>query len=79
MKNHKREVFLAVPDWSTTYKNGGNSFSVTVFEWDFGNAGLSHINGEILVPAKRRGERKELRSLLLNGYGFPYARTVVMN
>lgn len=79
MKNHKRAVFLAVPDWTTIYKNGGNSFAVTVFEWDHGNDGLIHLNGEILIPAKCRGTRKALRSLLLNGYGFPYAHTIVMN
>ena len=79
MKNHKRAVFLAVPDWTETHKEGGNTFMVTVFEWDYGNKGLSHLNGEILVPAKCRSERKALRSLLTEGYGFPYARTVVMD
>jgi hypothetical protein len=78
MKNHKRKVFLAVPDWETTYRAGGNSFRVTIFEWDYANRGLSYEEGEILVPAKCRSERKALRSLLLNAYGFPYARTVVI-
>lgn len=78
MKNKNRQVYLAVPNWETIRNAGGNSFAVTVMEWDYGRYGLKHVGNEIWVPAQRRWERKSLRSVLVNGYGFPYARTVVI-
>lgn len=73
-----RAIFLAVPDWTTVHNLGGDTFTVSVFEWDFGSYDLVHQNGEILIPARRRGERKVLREILVHSYGFPYVRTVVV-
>ena len=78
MKQTNRKVYLAVPNWETVHKMGGETFYVTVFQWDFGNWGLIHKDGEILIPAQRRGERQSLRYRLTHAYGFPYARTVVV-